>query len=86
MTNPREHNNVNIVVTRSGKFNENSENKLVEEDELLEVDLEISDHEEKQEEVVVLPVVEEDKQKDPKPTIRLLYPQRTKKEKKNEKK
>ena len=58
----------------------------MEEDELLEVDLEIRDHEKKQEEVVVLQVVEEDKQKDPKPTIRLPYPQRTKKKmKKNEK-
>lgn len=48
------------------------------------MDLEIRDHEKKQEEVVVLPVMKEDKQKDPKPTIRLPYPQRTKK-KKNEK-
>lgn len=57
----------------------------MEDDELLEVDLEIRDHEKKQEEVVVLPIVEEDKQKDPKPTIKLLYPQRTNNNKKNEK-
>lgn len=83
--NPREHNNVNAVVTASGKFSENSEIKQVKEDELLEVDLEIRNHNKKQEEVVILPVVEEDKQKDPKPTIRLPYPQRTKMKKKNEK-
>ncbi|XP_050916140.1 uncharacterized protein LOC127131254 [Lathyrus oleraceus] len=72
MINPREHNNVNVVITRM--------------DELLEVDLEIRDHEKKQEEVVILPVVEEDKQKDLKPTIRLPYPQRTKKKKKKNEK
>lgn len=82
MINPREHNNVNVVVTISGKSAENPENKQVEEDELLEVDLEIRDHEKTQEEVVVLPVVEEEKQTDPKPTIRLTYPQQTKKKKK----
>ncbi|XP_050895835.1 uncharacterized protein LOC127102515 [Lathyrus oleraceus] len=69
----------------NGKSVENSENKQVEEDELLEVDLEIRDHEKTQEEVILLPVVEEDEQKGPKPTIRLPYTQRTKKKKKNEK-
>lgn len=58
--NPREHNNVSVVVTKSGRSAENFENKQVEEDELLEVDLEITDHEKKQEEVVVLPVMEEE--------------------------
>lgn len=58
--NPREYNNMSVVVTRSGKSIENYENKQVEEDELLEVDLEIRYHEKKQEEVILLPVVEED--------------------------
>lgn len=71
-------------MTKSGKYAESSKNKQVEEDELLGVDLEIRDHEKNQEEVVVLLVVEKEKQKDPKPTIRLPYSQRTKK-KKNEK-
>lgn len=84
MINLREHNNVRAVVTISGKSAESFENKQVEEDELFEVDLEIRDHEKKKEEVVVLPMVEKEKQKDPKPTIKLLYPQRTKKKKKNE--
>lgn len=43
--NPREHNNVSVVVTRSGKSVDNFENKQVEEDELVEVDLEIRYHE-----------------------------------------
>ncbi|XP_050876716.1 uncharacterized protein LOC127080440 [Lathyrus oleraceus] len=37
--NPRERNNVSVVVTRSGKSARCSENKQVEEDKLLEVDL-----------------------------------------------
>lgn len=45
--NRREHNNVSAVVTRGGKSAENFENKQVEEDELLEVDLEIRDHKKK---------------------------------------
>ncbi|XP_050915014.1 uncharacterized protein LOC127129961 [Lathyrus oleraceus] len=68
----------------SGTMINPREHNNVEEDELLEVDLEIRDHEKNEEEVVVLPVVEKEKQKDHKPTIRLPYSQRTKK-KKNEK-
>lgn len=44
MTNPRDHNNVSAVITRNGKILEVSEDKLDEEDPLLEVDLKIKEN------------------------------------------
>ncbi|XP_050909268.1 uncharacterized protein LOC127123046 [Lathyrus oleraceus] len=45
VTNPREHNNVSIVTTRSGKSDEVVEELDEEEDQLIEVDLEIKENE-----------------------------------------
>ncbi|XP_050888882.1 uncharacterized protein LOC127094054 [Lathyrus oleraceus] len=55
VTNPWEYNNVNTVVTRSGK---STEENSMEEDGLLEVDLEIKETKDQDEEVL-LPLVEE---------------------------
>ncbi|XP_050895946.1 uncharacterized protein LOC127102643 [Lathyrus oleraceus] len=74
LTNPREHNNVNVVVTRSGK---STEENSMEEDGLLEVDLEIKETKNQNEEVVLMSVKE--KEKVPKPVIKLPYPSRQKK-------
>ncbi|XP_050895825.1 uncharacterized protein LOC127102501 [Lathyrus oleraceus] len=69
VTNLQEHNNVNTVVTRSGK---STEENSVEEDGFLEVDLEIKETKDPDEEVVLPPVNE--KEKVPKPVIKLPYP------------
>lgn len=45
LTNPREHNNISVVTTRSGKSHEGLEEKAEDEDQLLEVDLEIKENE-----------------------------------------
>ncbi|XP_050875070.1 uncharacterized protein LOC127078680 [Lathyrus oleraceus] len=58
VTNPREHNNVSTVVTRSGKSTK--ENSMGE-DGLLEVDLEIMETKDQDEEVVPPPVKEKEK-------------------------
>ncbi|XP_050915884.1 uncharacterized protein LOC127130977 [Lathyrus oleraceus] len=58
MTNPREHNNVNIVVTRSGNSIEEPEENNAEEDGVLEVDLEIKETKNQEEEVVIMPKLE----------------------------
>lgn len=41
VTNPREHNNVSVITTRSGKSKEVAEKDDDQEDQLLEVELEI---------------------------------------------
>ncbi|XP_050890106.1 uncharacterized protein LOC127095466 [Lathyrus oleraceus] len=69
VTNLREYNNVNTVVTRSGK---STEENSMEEDGLLEVDLEIKEINDQDKEVVLPPVKE--KEKVPKPVIKLPYP------------
>ncbi|XP_050920317.1 uncharacterized protein LOC127137955 [Lathyrus oleraceus] len=79
MTNPREHNNVSVVVLRSGKSTESLGDKYGEENHLLEVDLEIKENQKIDEEEVTQKVVEKEKPIDPKPTIKLPYPSRKKK-------
>ncbi|XP_050875186.1 uncharacterized protein LOC127078803 [Lathyrus oleraceus] len=81
VTNLWEHNNVNVVVTRSGK---STEENSMEEDGLLEVDLEIKETKDQDEEVVLLFVKE--KEKVPKPVIKHPYPPRQKKKDQHEKK
>ncbi|XP_050896643.1 uncharacterized protein LOC127103424 [Lathyrus oleraceus] len=84
VTNPREHNNVNIVVTRSGKSIEKPEENSAEKDGLLEVDLEIKGTKKTKEDVVIIPIKE--KEKSVKQTIKLPYPPRQKKKDQHEKK
>ncbi|XP_058764184.1 uncharacterized protein LOC131637603 [Vicia villosa] len=85
VTNPREHNNVSAVTTRSGKTTEALEKKVEEEDTLLEVDLEILENKTPPiEEVILKPVVKE-KSTEQKPIIKLPFPQRNKKQKQDEK-
>ncbi|XP_050918861.1 uncharacterized protein LOC127136326 [Lathyrus oleraceus] len=81
ITNPREHNTVNGVVTQSGKSTE--ENNM-EKDGLLEVDLEIKETKDQDEEVVLPPIKE--KENVPKLVIKLPYPPRQKKKDQHEKK
>ena len=52
VTNPREHNNMSAVTTRSGKLDEVVKEVDEEEDQLIEVDLEIKENEVVREEVV----------------------------------
>ncbi|XP_050918441.1 uncharacterized protein LOC127135854 [Lathyrus oleraceus] len=59
--NPREHNNVSVVTTRSGKSKEVPEKDDDQEDQLLEVELEIKENEVVSEEVVVPKLVVKEK-------------------------
>ncbi|XP_050875014.1 uncharacterized protein LOC127078616 [Lathyrus oleraceus] len=86
MTNPCEHNNVNTVVTRSGKSTEKPEEKIAEEDGLLEVELEIKEPKKKKEDVVIMHILEKEKEKNIKPIIKLPYPPRQTKKDQHEKK
>ncbi|XP_050889475.1 uncharacterized protein LOC127094725 [Lathyrus oleraceus] len=80
VTNLREHNIVNAIITRSGK---STEINSVEKDGLLEVDLEIKETKDQDEEVILPPVKE--KEKVSKPIIKLPYPPRQKKKDQHEK-
>ncbi|XP_050889668.1 uncharacterized protein LOC127094955 [Lathyrus oleraceus] len=82
MTDSCEHDNVNMVVTRSGKSTEEPEENSAEEDGLLEVDLEIEETKNPEEEVVIMPV--KGKEKASKPIIKLPYPPRQKKKDQHE--
>ncbi|XP_050896324.1 uncharacterized protein LOC127103074 [Lathyrus oleraceus] len=61
VTNPREHNNVSAVTTRSGKVKEVPEKDDDQEDQLLEVELEIKENEVVSEEVTVPKLVVKEK-------------------------
>ncbi|XP_050897108.1 uncharacterized protein LOC127103917 [Lathyrus oleraceus] len=80
VTNPREHNTVNAVTTRSGKSTEVND---IEKDGLIEVGLEIKETKVQDEEAIPPPVP--DKEKAPKPIIKLPYPPRQKKKNQHEK-
>ncbi|XP_050909688.1 uncharacterized protein LOC127123520 [Lathyrus oleraceus] len=80
ITNPREHNTVNAVTTRSGKSTEVND---IEKDGLIEVDLEIKETKVQDEEAIPPPV--QDKEKVPKLIIKLPYPPRQKKKNQHEK-
>ncbi|XP_058747230.1 uncharacterized protein LOC131620247 [Vicia villosa] len=85
VTNPREHNNVSAVTTRSGKASEVLEKKVEEEDTLLEVDLEILENKTPPTEEVILKPAVKEKPTEQKPIIKLPFPQRNKKQKQDEK-
>lgn len=79
MTNPREHNNVSVVTTRSGKSHEVLEKKDEDEDQLLEVDVEIKENEVVMEELVAPKQVVKEKVIEPKSVIKLPFPAQNKK-------
>ncbi|XP_058746143.1 uncharacterized protein LOC131619017 [Vicia villosa] len=87
VTNPKDHNNISAIVTRSGKGKGVVENNEEEENPLLEVDLEIRENEPEAEEVVVMEptpkenVVEQKQQ----PAVKLPFPVRNKKKGQHEK-
>ncbi|XP_050914718.1 uncharacterized protein LOC127129608 [Lathyrus oleraceus] len=85
VTNPREHNNVSAVTTRSGKSDEVVEEGDEEEDQLIEVDLEINENEVVREEVVAPKPVVKETVIEPKPVVKLPFPTRNKKKGQHEK-
>ncbi|XP_050897159.1 uncharacterized protein LOC127103978 [Lathyrus oleraceus] len=85
VTNPREHNNVSTVTTRSGKSDEVVEEVDEEEDQLIEVHLEITENEVVREEVVESKPVVKETIIDPKPVVKLPFPTRNKKKGQHEK-
>ncbi|XP_050916650.1 uncharacterized protein LOC127131788 [Lathyrus oleraceus] len=85
VTNPREHNNVSIVTTRSGKSDEIVEEVDEEEDHLIKVDLEIKENEVVREEVVAPKLVVKETVIEPKPVVKLTFPTRNKKKGQHEK-
>ncbi|XP_050908560.1 uncharacterized protein LOC127122233 [Lathyrus oleraceus] len=85
VTNPREHNNVSAVTTRSGKAKEVPEKDDGQEDQLLEVDLEIKENEVVSEEVTVPKPVVKEKFSESKPVVKLPFPARNKKKEQHEK-
>ncbi|KAI5434229.1 hypothetical protein KIW84_021191 [Lathyrus oleraceus] len=79
VTNPREHNNVSTVTTRSGKVDEVVEEVDEEEDQLIKVDLEIKENEVVREEVVTRKLVVKETVIEPKSVVKLPFPTRNKK-------
>ncbi|XP_050919033.1 uncharacterized protein LOC127136530 [Lathyrus oleraceus] len=86
VTNPREHNNVSVVTTRSDKSHEVLEETTKDEDQLIEVDLEIKENEVVREELVAPKQVVKEKVVEPKPVIKIPFPTRNKKKGQHEKK
>ncbi|XP_050897562.1 uncharacterized protein LOC127104422 [Lathyrus oleraceus] len=85
VTNPREHNNVSAVTTRSGKAKEVPEKDDDQEDQLLEVDLEIKENEVVSEEVTIPKLVVKEKVSKSKLVVKLPFPTRNKKKEQHEK-
>ncbi|XP_050914739.1 uncharacterized protein LOC127129630 [Lathyrus oleraceus] len=85
VTNPREHNNVTVVITRSGTSHEVLEEMAEEEDQLIEVDLEIKENEVVREEMVAPKPAVKEKVTEPKLVIKLPFLTRNKKKGKHEK-
>ncbi|XP_050916475.1 uncharacterized protein LOC127131606 [Lathyrus oleraceus] len=85
VTNPREHNNVSVVATRSGKSDEVVEEEDEEEDQLIEVNLEIKENEVVREEVVAPKSVVKETVIALKPVVKLPFPTRNKKKEQHEK-
>ncbi|XP_058759898.1 uncharacterized protein LOC131633204 [Vicia villosa] len=83
--NPKDHNNVSAIITRSGKAKEAMKENAEGEEPLLEVDLEIKENEVEAEELVVSEPVTKEKEVEPKPTIKLPFPTRNKKKGQHEK-
>ncbi|XP_058767702.1 uncharacterized protein LOC131641419 [Vicia villosa] len=85
VTNPKDHNNMSAIVTRSGKGKGVVENDDEEEEPLLELDLEIKENEVEAEEVVVMEPTPKEKAVEQKPTVKLPFPIRNKKKGQHEK-
>ncbi|XP_058766048.1 uncharacterized protein LOC131639583 [Vicia villosa] len=87
VTNPKDHNNVSAIVTRSGKGKCVVENNDEEEEPLLEVDLEIRENEVEAEEVVVMEPTPKEKVVEQKQNsaVKLPFPIRNKKKGQHEK-
>ncbi|XP_050919421.1 uncharacterized protein LOC127136960 [Lathyrus oleraceus] len=85
VTNPREHNNMSAVTTRSGKSDEIVEEVDEEEDQLIKVDLEIKESEVVREEVVALKPIVKESVIEPKSVVKLPFPTRNKKKGQHEK-
>ncbi|XP_050877193.1 uncharacterized protein LOC127080953 [Lathyrus oleraceus] len=86
VTNPGEHNNVSVVITRSGKSNEVVEEMDEEEDRLIKVDLEIKENGVVREELVAPKLVMREIVTEPKLVVKLPFPTRNKKKGQHEKK
>src|SRR3954468_12860242 len=85
VTNPRDNNHVNAVITRSNKSNDKPERNFEDEDMLIEVDVEIKENEGVSQEVKGDERVVKEKVVTPKPTVKLLFPTRNKKKEQHEK-
>ncbi|XP_050919679.1 uncharacterized protein LOC127137249 [Lathyrus oleraceus] len=85
LTNPREHNTVSAVTTRSGKSHEVLEETAEEKDQLIEMDLKIKENEAVREELVAPKQVVKQKVVEPKPVIKLPFLTRNKKKGQHEK-
>ncbi|XP_058726484.1 uncharacterized protein LOC131597836 [Vicia villosa] len=85
VTNPKDHNNVSAISTRSGKAKEVVEENAEKEEPLLEVDLEIKENEVEAEDVVISEPVTKGKIIEPKPAVKLPFPTRNKKKGQHEK-
>ncbi|XP_058741591.1 uncharacterized protein LOC131613972 [Vicia villosa] len=85
VTNPKDHNNVSAIVTRSGKAKEFVEENAEEEEPLLEVDVEIKENEAQVEDLGVLEPTTKGKTSEQKPEIKLPFPTRNKKKGQHEK-
>ncbi|XP_058775641.1 uncharacterized protein LOC131649921 [Vicia villosa] len=83
--NPKDHNNVSAIITRSGKAKEAVKESAEGEELLLEVDLEIKENEVEAEDLVVSEPVTKEKEVEPKPTIKLPFSTRNKKKGQHEK-
>ncbi|XP_058771913.1 uncharacterized protein LOC131645257 [Vicia villosa] len=77
ITNPREHQNVNVISTRSLRRSKPEEKNETEYDDIIEVDLEVRENKKVLEEVIqpVKPT-EEKREKELTPLIKLSYPSR----------
>lgn len=75
VTNPREHNNVSVATTRTGKSEEVDEER----DQLIDVDLEIKENEVVREEVATPKPVVKETSIEPKPVVKLPFPTRNNK-------
>ncbi|XP_058765609.1 uncharacterized protein LOC131639097 [Vicia villosa] len=85
VTNPKDHNNVSAIVTRSGKAKEVVEEIAKEGEPLLEVDVEIKENEAQVEDLGVLEPTTKGKTSEQKPEIKLPFPTRNKKKGQHEK-
>ncbi|XP_058760661.1 uncharacterized protein LOC131634012 [Vicia villosa] len=85
VTNPKDHNNVSAISTRSGKAKEVVEESTEEEEPLLEVDLEIKENEVESKDMIISELMTKGKIIEPKSAVKLPFPTRNKKKGQHEK-